>query len=645
LSGFWSARPESAADRSGTLLTGQEDRVALWTGVALLVGWAALASASGGFDIGRPPFGRGAAAAWAAVVVLAAALVVALAQPRRGAPAIGAPALLALGGMGGLTAWTGASIAWARAPDLAWIEANRTALALAALALGLVLARRLADPGARVAVGIALATTPVLAWGLGNRILPDLLARPTDRARLDVPLGLPNATALVAAMAVPGALVLATGRRRVADAAVALIAAALLTAALTGSRSGAIALAAALVPTIWGVRSRQRAVGALLAGILAAAPGIAYGLTAGPLTGSPLPDVAGRRGAGLALGALLVAGIVAGILARPALVRWSVRVGRRTSGQVHIGLVVAIVGALVIVAGAAVVVTRSGGASNEPGTRLTQAEANHRLDWWEEALDGFADAPLRGNGAGSFRFVELVHRDTGADALTTTEPHQLELQLLTELGIVGLALALAAIAGIGWAAWRAGRSAGPVLAVFVAFLVQAQLDVPWSLPALVVAAFAAAGAVLALGGIRAASGARPAAAQAAVVAVSVLALAAVASATTVWLAERKMDQAATLLDVQGRTEAALGPAGRAADINRLAATPLILSARARLALGDRPAAAALARRATGRQPDNPFAWECLAAAGQADAAAALARAVALNPRRDPGQPPACRPAG
>jgi len=29
------------------------------------VGWAALASASGGFDIGRPPFGRGAAAAWA----------------------------------------------------------------------------------------------------------------------------------------------------------------------------------------------------------------------------------------------------------------------------------------------------------------------------------------------------------------------------------------------------------------------------------------------------------------------------------------------------------------------------------------------------------------------------------------------------
>src|SRR5262249_30424706 len=72
------------------------------------------------------------------------------------------PALLALGGMGGLTAWTAASIAWARTPDLAWIEANHTALALGALALGLVLGRRVARPRARVAAG-----PPAPAGGAG----------------------------------------------------------------------------------------------------------------------------------------------------------------------------------------------------------------------------------------------------------------------------------------------------------------------------------------------------------------------------------------------------------------------------------------------------------------------------------------------
>src|SRR5262249_43043117 len=184
-----------------------------------------------------------------------------------------------------------------------------------------------------------------------------LRARRPARARLDVPLGLPNATALVAAMAVLGALVLAAGRRRVADAAVALIAAALLTLALTGSRSGSIALAAGLVPAVWGMRSRPRAVGAPVAGVLGAVPAGVYGLTAGAITGSPLPDVAGRRAAGLALGALLLAGIVAGVLARPALVRWCERTGGRLQGRRRAGLVLAVAGAVLIVAGAAVVVT------------------------------------------------------------------------------------------------------------------------------------------------------------------------------------------------------------------------------------------------------------------------------------------------
>src|SRR5262249_6894864 len=223
---------------------------------------------------------------------------------------------------------------------------------------------------------------------------------------------------------------------------------------------------------------------------------------------------------------------------------------------------------------------RSGGAPNAPGRRRPRAGPHPRLDWGERALEGAPDAPLQGNGAGSFRFVQLRHRDTGVDALNTSEPHQLELQILTELGVVGLVLLLAAIGGIAWAARRARSACGPALGVFTAFLVQAQLDVPWSLPALVVAAFVAAGAVLALGGTRDAAASGRGAARLALAGVLVLALAAIASATAVWLSERRLDQAATALDLDGRPAAALGPARRAADLNRLTATPLILSARA-----------------------------------------------------------------
>ena len=75
---------------------------------------------------------------------------------------------------------------------------------------------------------------------------------------------------------------------------------------------------------------------------------------------------------------------------------------------------------------------------NDPG-RLTDLCANNRLSWWGEALDVAADRPVGGSGAGTFALARRRYRE---DATPVSEPHSVPLQLLADLGVVGLALGL-----------------------------------------------------------------------------------------------------------------------------------------------------------------------------------------------------------
>jgi hypothetical protein len=606
----------------------------MWLGIAALAGWVALAGASGGIALGQLPWGRGETGmTWALVV---GPVLVAAAMWRARGARWTAPALLGAGAMAGLVAWCALSIAWASAPDLAWLAANRLALTLAALVFGLAAACRLREPADRLATGMAAACVPIVGWALGSRALPELLAPIVDTPRLAAPIGHANGLAMVVVIAVPGALLLGA-RPPWRGIAAALLACDLIVIALTGSRSGLLALAATVAVAVWLLPDRPATLGTLGAAIVGAIPATVYGLTAGPLTREPfLADPSERRSAGLVFGLLVIAGAATAAALhepiRPAAGRLATRVSHPAAGRALL------IGAGVVIVAGAIVATLHGRGAGSGAGRVISVDSNNRVAWWGQAARGFADAPLAGHGGGSFPLTNIAERTVAADTLRVREPHQLVLELLTELGAVGLLLAGLAVAGVVWAARRAGRAAvAPAVCMTVGFLVQAQLDVPWTTPAVMVPVAAAAGVMLAAGGT--AAGGRWGAARA--VAVAAIGAAAIASSLVLSVASTRASDA-VLADANPREVVRLAP--DAASLNPLAIGALLAEARARAQLGDDRGAVRVARLATGRQPENPFAWECLAAVGAAaDRAEATVRLVRLDPRRDPTVLPRCQP--
>jgi O-antigen ligase len=98
---------------------------------------------------------------------------------------------------------------------------------------------------------------------------------------------------------------------------------------------------------------------------------------------------------------------------------------------------------------------------------------------WRAAVATFADQPLTGTGADAFLAGSARHQG----GQTILFAHDLPLELAAELGIAGIALAIALYATAGMALWRsrgtsAGRLLGPAAA---AFLAASLLDWPWHL--------------------------------------------------------------------------------------------------------------------------------------------------------------------
>ena len=589
----------------------------------------------GGIDLGNLPAGRGAGGLTAALILAPLCTVVSLWWARGRAWDV--PARAGTAAAVGLLAWSAASIAWASAPDLAWLSTHRTAVAVAALITGCALATRLDDAPRRLATGIAVAAAPVLLWALGSRVIPDLLSPLDDTRRLSAPIGHANGLALIAVFAVPGALLLASGRRW-RDPGTIIAMGALLVVALTQSRSGLLALVAVIALALWLFPGRAKVVATLAAAILGMLPALVYGLTAGPLTADPLPGPAGRRGAGLILGALIVLGAVLAVVLRDVLSPTAVRVARALEHRLA-GRLLLIAAGVVVVAGGVASSVLGRDASAGAGRNLS-LDSNNRRGWWSEAVRGFTDAPIHGHGAGSFPLTHIAERTQAIETLKVRQPHQLALELLTELGVVGLLLGLVLVVCVAWAARRAGRAAAPALCLVVAFLVQAQLDFPWTIPAASVPAMAAAGAILGLGSRALPAPGRLGMARVAVAAV--VGAGAIASAIVVGVAAHRTDDA-YLSD--GSPAVAARLADRAMGLNPLAIDSLLIAAKAQSQLGDHAAAVRDARHATDRQPENPFAWECLAAvADGAVRRVAIARLATLDPARDPVvAPPRCQP--
>jgi hypothetical protein len=461
---------------------------------ALLGGPTVLAFFSGAY-FDRPRL-------WAAVVSWIAVAAAAVAAPRPW-PSTRA-AWLAVGGLAALTAWTAVSVSWAPLRDVAQADAQRLLLYLGVLVAGIAAFRSRAAASAVEPV-LALGAVIVVLEGLSERLLPGLFTLARSEAvpgRLFQPVTYWNAMGLLAAMGVVLCIALAGERTRppwlraCAAGATPVLA---VGGYLTLSRGAVLAavvgltLLAALRPT----RSQLRALALL---VIASVPAV---VTAALLDGVRTLEgsAATREREGLVMLAVLVLTALAAAAAflhearraqsePPAF--WVRRAARLVAVLVGVGIVMM----FAVLSGQqhdSIVGAQQGATTS----RLADADSI-RGDFWRVARGAFAEHPLRGVGSGGFA-VEWLRERTVLYA--ARDAHSWYFETAAELGLVGLALLAAFLAGAVLSAVRAHRrEPGPMaglIAVAGLWAVHAGLDWDWEVPAVTLVAVIAVAAVMA----------------------------------------------------------------------------------------------------------------------------------------------------
>jgi hypothetical protein len=482
----WSA----ALPETEIIASGVRPRVLTAARFALLAGPTALAFFSGGyFDLPR---------AWAGLVawgLVAIALLAGAALPRARA------ALLALAGLGLLAAWTLVSYTWAPIAGSAFHAGERVVLyagSLLAAALLLQSRRALRAVEPMLAAGALV----VIGYGISERLIPGLLhfqRSVSAQGRLEQPLTYWNAMGELAAIGLVLCARLAgdTERGRPIRIAGAAAAAPLgMGLYLTFSRGALFACVAGLLVLLVAVPTREQLWGiaiAVGAGILAAAAAAPFhGVTA--LGGG----LATRERQGAVALVLLVAVTLGAALAASAACRRATH-ARPLRMPGHAGwIALALICAGFGVAVAVGAKESSASPLSSGATRYETLESN-RYDYWRVALRAFGDQPLRGVGAGGWAVYWLRLRSVDEFA---QDAHSLPLQTAAELGLVGVGLLAAFLAGVALSARDAHRAAaslaaGPI-AGFVVWVAHAPLDWDWQMPAVTLAALVLAGALITL---------------------------------------------------------------------------------------------------------------------------------------------------
>ncbi len=597
--------------------------------VALLVGApiVSLSAASGGYF---PP-----AWGWATVAfALAAAAVLSLVDDVE----LGRIDVIAFVALLSFAVWVAVSLLWTESQTRTVLELQRALLYVAALAALLLAARRALWRAALV--GVVVPLTLLALYGLATRLFPDVFGFDSEGPyQLSRPVGYWNALGLLSAMAVVLALGWAAHARGriVRSAAAASLPALLVTLYFTFSRGAWVGLVIGFCVLFVFDQRRARAAAALLAAAPFSAAAVVLasqfdGLTSAnaPLSQAVsdghrlvLPLVALCAGAGIAASAVErvgsgvfrrpnlrpaagVAGVVVGILAAVALVAWGGGPGALADRAYD-----AFVGPPVL-------------GKDDLNARLLSASGNSRADYWGVALRTTKAEPLLGSGAGTFDL--RWYRDRPGHG-NVRDAHNIYLEVLSELGPVGLLLLVTALAA-PLAALRLSRD--PIAAAgggaYAAYLAHAGLDWDWELPAVTLAALACAASIIA----STRTGARPLGRRTRAAALVVLGLVAVVGAGG-YLGARALETSASAFDGGAYREAR--DAGE--DARRLApwsGYALLALGEAHLALGERVSARRTFRDATAKEPNDWYAWYELALASDGRPRAnAVARAKALNP--------------
>jgi hypothetical protein len=568
------------------------------------------------------------------------------------------PALLVpLGLLGGFAVWTLASTKWSDGSARVLIEFDRALLYVVALAFFAMIAagRRRLDWGIR---GLAVAAVAICAAGLVTRVAADVwpIAADVRPERLSFPLTYWNALGLLATLGLVACAHLSSSRREglavrvLAAGATPLLASTLL---LTYSRASL-----ALVPVgllIYAVVARPRR---LLSTLLAAGPPVAIALWSSyraedistAAFASPSGISQGHELAAVVVASMLVAGSLRALLSLSLdrrLDEWEPpAIEPRRALAALAAVAVALIVAAAALGGPSWVGDRyhgfvegdDVGHHDDPRGRLTSSGNNGRIAQWEVALDSFEDSPLHGQGAGSYQLRWAQDRPY---RFTVIDAHSLYLEVLGELGVVGLLFvggALVAI-GIGLARRARGeqRSAHALLlALGAVWAIHAGVDWDWEMPAVTLWLFALAG--LALSGPRG-EGEGPAIAEYVprppvriLGALAMVALAVVPAA--IWVSQSRLDSAVAEFG-RGECDAAIASARGSLDAIPMRAEPNEVIAYCGLRLGQEALAVEAMELAVERDPDSWEAHSGLAlvrAFSGIDPISELEEAQRLNPR-------------
>ncbi len=441
---------------------------------------------------------------WAVIVVIVFGLL-----PKERVPR----AALVLGVLlAALALWTSASLLQSVSSENVFDEANRVSLYL-----GVFLVVTLASSRRSLAWwigGLATAISAVAAVAVVSRLLPgsfsgrDLDAfLPAAATRLSFPLGYWNGLAIFVALGVPLLLSFAVVSRVAAVRCLALATTPVIASViyLASSRGGVAVATVGVAVFLLLTNRRWTAVAALATSALGSAAAIAVLLRRDELVNGPLgTDLVERQGRSAALLIGLACAATGLIYA------YGARALRKR--RIEPPVVVSWAGALVAVIGVALVVSlanpveRFRAFKTPPGEaaaidrgdfvkqHLLSSSGSGRWQFWSAAVDQWRQAPLWGDGAGSFEAWWAEH---GSIALFVKDAHSLYLETLGELGVIGLALVLALVgSGIVVGAIRAVRASGETrvygaatTAVFVAYAAAAGIDWVWELTAVSVVGF------------------------------------------------------------------------------------------------------------------------------------------------------------
>ena len=551
--------------------------------------------------------------------------------------------------------WTLLSGTWSHAPGRALVEADRVLLYLLALLL-FASATRSTDRMRLIVRSIVAGAVIVCGIGLITRVAPDVWPIRPDiqQGRLSYPLTYWNAFGLLAAIGLVLSAHLTCSEReprlvRIAGAAAMPVLAAALF--FTFSR-GAIAVAI-LGLVAYALLSRPRG---LLGGLIAGGPATAIAVVSAygaDLLSSDNPTTSAAASQGHKV-ALVVALCAAGAAVVRALAlpldtliervhlpsarawRWVPPAGWAAGAVAAAVAFVALNGPDRVsssyhhfVEGNAVVMT------GDLRARLGDVGNNRRIDQWEVALDGYREDRFKGLGAGTYANLWNRRRPV---TFAIQDAHSLYVEVLAELGVVGLALLVVPLALVAFAlargVWRSRDRYvyAALLAALLAWLVRAALDWDWEMPAITIWLFCAGGAALA---VSRRSQRRPLRIGGPVrlgLAVLVLAVAVVPAAVAV--AQYRIERARTAL-ARGDCRAAESEARGALDVIGFLAEPHQVLAYCAARAGDLVSASNEAGEAVRQDPQNwiyRYDSALIAAAAGRDPQPAAGTAALLNPR-------------